>query len=178
MALLQVYKFPHPVLKKQAKTVTRFDDELRRLADNMLDTMYGEGGIGLAAIQVGQLKQVVVMDLRAEDVEDAENPRQTRNKEPRVFVNPMVLESRGEIVTEEGCLSVVDFTADVTRKQWIRVAYQNAEGEGREESFEDLAAVCLQHEVDHLEGRLFIDRLPPLKRRMIKKRLSKIAKSA
>lgn len=178
MALLQVFKFPHPVLKQHAKTVTRFDNELRRLADNMLDTMYEEGGIGLAANQVGQLKQVVVMDLRAEDEDDAEKPRPARNKEPRVFVNPKMLESRGEIVTEEGCLSVIDFTAEVKRKQWIRVAYQTAEGKEREEAFEDLAAVCLQHEMDHLQGRLFIDHLSPLKRGMIKKRLSKIAKSA
>ena len=178
MPLLQVFKFPHPMLKKQAKTVTRFDDDLRRLAANMLDTMYEEGGIGLAANQVGQLKQMVVMDLRAEDEEDAEKPLPGRKKDPRVFVNPTMLESGGEIVTEEGCLSVVDFTADVKRKQWIRVAYQTAEGESREEAFEDLAAVCLQHEMDHLKGRLFIDHLPPLKRRMIKKRLSKIAKSA
>ena len=178
MALLQVLKFPHPVLKRQAKTVTRFDDELRRLAENLLETMYEEGGIGLAANQVGQLKQVVVMDLRAEDEDDGETPRPARKKEPRVFVNPRMIESRGEIITDEGCLSVIDFTADVKRKQWIRVTYQTAEGENREEAFEDLAAVCLQHEMDHLEGRLFIDLLPPLKRRMIKKRLSKIAKSA
>lgn len=178
MPLLQVFKFPHPMLKKKAKTVTRFDEELRRLAANMLDTMYEEGGIGLAANQVGQLKQVVVIDLRAEDGEEAEKPRPGRKKDPQVFVNPQLLDSRGEIVTEEGCLSVVDFTADVKRKQWIRVAFQTAEGERREETFEDLAAVCLQHEMDHLGGRLFIDRLPPLKRRMIKKRLSKIAKSA
>ncbi len=135
MPLLQVFKFPHPMLKKQAKTVTRFDDDLRRLGANMLDTMYEEGGIGLAANQVGQLKQMVVMDLRAEDEEDAEKPRPGRKKDPRVFVNPTMLESGGEIVTEEGCLSVVDFTADVKRKQWIRVAYQTAEGEIREEAF-------------------------------------------
>lgn len=178
MSLLQVFKFPHPVLKQKAKPVTRFDDALRNLADNMLETMYEEGGIGLAANQVGQLKQLVVIDLRAEDGDDGGKSRQTRKKEPRVFVNPRVLEFQGEIVTDEGCLSVVDFTAEVKRARRIQVAFQTIAGEKREEGFEDLAAVCLQHEIDHLEGKLFIDRLPPLKRQMVRKRLAKLNKSA
>lgn len=178
MSVLQVYKFPHPILQQKAKTVSDFDEELRQLADNMLETMYEEGGIGLAANQVGQLKQLVVMDLRNDDEEDADLPRAQRGREPRVFVNPRLLDSQGEQITEEGCLSVVEFTAEVKRAQRITVAYQTLEGEQREEEFEELAAVCLQHEMDHLAGRLFIDHLPPLKRQMVKKRLAKLAKSA
>jgi peptide deformylase len=189
MALLQVYKFPQPVLKQQARPVTRFDAELRELADNMLETMYAEGGIGLAANQVGQLRRLVVMDLGAEEEDDGvasaathagrkAPPRAERPREPRVFVNPRIVEASGETVSEEGCLSVVDFTAEVKRARRIVLAYQTLAGEPREEAFEELAAVCLQHELDHLAGKLFIDRLPPLKRQMIKKRLAKLAKSA
>lgn len=166
------------MLKQKAKPVTRFDDALRQLSTQMLDTMYTEGGIGLAANQVGQLKRLLVMDLRNEEEAPPGAPRGERPKEPRVFVNPRLLEASGEQITEEGCLSVVEFTADVKRAQFIRVAYQDLEGETREESFDDLAAVCLQHEMDHLEGKLFIDRLAPLKRQMIKKRLAKLAKTA
>jgi peptide deformylase len=183
MAVLQVFKFPHPVLKQEAREVVRFDDELRQLAGNMLETMYAEGGIGLAANQVGQLKRMVVMDLHAEDEEEperrpAKRPRAERPREPRVFVNPRILAASGEMITEEGCLSVVEFTAEVKRARSIRLAYQTLEGEPREEAFEELAAVCLQHELDHLAGTLFIDHLPPLKRQMVRKRLAKLAKSA
>lgn len=178
MALLQVYKFPQPVLKQQAREVTRFDGELKKLAEDMLETMYAEKGIGLAANQVGQLKRLVVLDLRHEEEAETERPRTERSRAPQVFVNPRLLEHGGEIITEEGCLSVVEFTAEVKRHQWIRVAYQTLEGEEREESFEDLHAVCLQHEMDHLEGKLFIDHLPPLKRQLVRKRLAKLAKSA
>lgn len=178
MAVLQVHRFPHPVLKQQAREVTRFDEELRQLADNMLETMYVEGGIGLAANQVGQLRRILVMDLRNDDEAERERPFAERAHEPRVFVNPRLLESSGEIVTEEGCLSVTDFTAEVKRAQRIVVAYQTLDGEAREEACEDLAAVCIQHEMDHLAGKLFIDHLPPLKRQMVRKRLAKLAKSA
>lgn len=178
MPALQVYRFPHPVLKQQAREVTRFDADLRQLADNMLETMYVEGGIGLAANQVGQLKRLLVMDLRNDDEAEQELPRTARTREPRVFVNPYLLEASGEIVTEEGCLSVTEFTAEVKRARRIVLAYQTLEGEAREETFEDMAAVCLQHEMDHLAGKLFIDHLPPLKRQMVKKRLTKLAQSA
>lgn len=178
MSVLPVYKFPHPVLMQAAKPVTRFDAELSQLAEQMLETMYAEGGIGLAANQVGQQKRLLVMDLHAEDEDDEETPRLARPHEPRAFCNARLLEADGEVVTEEGCLSVPDFTAEVKRARRIRVAYQTLEGEEREEDFEDLAAVCLQHEMDHLAGKLFIDHLPPLKRQMVKKRLTKLARSA
>ena len=182
MAVLPVHKFPHPLLKQEAKPVTRFDEELRQLADNMLETMYAEGGIGLAANQVGQLRRLVVMDLHAEDPAEGEGgesvPRLERPREPRVFVNPELREASGEIVTEEGCLSVVEFTAEVKRASRIVLAWQTLEGEPREEEFTEIAAVCLQHELDHLAGKLFIDHLPPLKRQLVKKRLAKLAQSA
>ncbi len=180
MAVLQVYRFPDAVLQQEARPVTRFDAALRRLAEDMLETMYAEGGIGLAANQVGELQRVVVMDLHAEDDDAAADdvPRLARPREPRVFVNPTLLHAEGEQVTEEGCLSVPEFTAEVKRARRIVLAYQTLEGEAREEAFEELAAVCLQHEMDHLAGRLFIDHLPPLKRQMVKKRLAKLAESA
>ena len=178
MSVLQVFRFPHPVLTQEAKPVARFDSELKQLADNMLETMYAEGGIGLAANQVGQLKRLIVVDLRNEDQEELARPRPERRREPRIFVNPSLLEASGETVTEEACLSVVDFTAEVKRAQRIVVGYQTLAGEAREETLEDLAAVCLQHEMDHLAGKLFIDHLPPLKRQIVKRRLAKIAKLA
>jgi peptide deformylase len=207
MAVLPVYKFPHPVLKQQARPVTRFDEELRLLSENMLETMYEEGGIGLAANQVGQLRRLIVMDLHAEDETDGTDepdaadaaepgskaggkaggktgakadarPRAARPRQPQVFVNPTLVEASGEMVTEEGCLSVVDFTAEVKRARRIVLAWQNLQGEQRRQEFEELAAVCLQHELDHLAGKLFIDHLPPLKRQLVKKRLAKLAQSA
>ena len=101
MSVLQVFKFPHPVLTQEAKPVARFDSELKQLADNMLETMYAEGGIGLAANQVGQLKRLIVMDLRNEDQEELARPRPDRRREPRIFVNPRLLEASGETVTED-----------------------------------------------------------------------------
>lgn len=175
MSKLQVYTFPHPVLQKKARPVERFDAELAALADSMLETMYEDFGIGLAANQVGELQRILVIDLQ--NAGDEEDPPEQR-RDPHVFVNPRLLESEGEIVTEEGCLSVVEFTAEVTRAQRIRVAWQTVQGEAREGEFEDIMAVCLQHEMDHLDGRLFIDRLPPLKRQMVRKRLAKAARES
>lgn len=176
MAVLRVHRFPDPVLKQKARAVTVFDDGLKTLADNMLKTMYVEGGIGLAANQVGETLRLIVTDLRNDEEEFAELPRPERPAEPRVYVNPRLLDATGEIVTEEGCLSVVEFTAEVKRSEHIRVAYQTLEGEHREETLEQLAAVCLQHEMDHLDGKLFIDHLSPLKRQMVRKRLTKLAR--
>jgi peptide deformylase len=171
MTVLPVLKYPHPLLRQKAKPVRRFDAELAKLADAMLATMYAEGGIGLAAPQVGQSRRLIVVDLNAGEEEDV--PR-----EPRVYVNPEILEREGETVTEEGCLSVPDFTAEVTRAERIRLRYRTLAGETREEPLEGLAAVCLQHEVDHLQGKLFVDYLPPVKRQLVKKRLAKLAETA
>jgi peptide deformylase len=174
MAVLTVYTFPHPILRQKAQPVTTFDAELKELADNMLATMYSEGGIGLAAVQVGALRQLVVTDLLNGSEEEGQPPR----RQPRFWVNPRILKASGETVTEEGCLSVGDYRADVKRASHIRIAYQTLAGESREEALEDLAAVCLQHELDHLDGKLFIDRLPPVKREIVKKRLIKLQRTA
>lgn len=173
MAILQVLKFPNPELMRKSLQVNPFDEALEQLAAEMLETMYQEGGIGLAAPQVGQLKRLIVVDVR-ENEGESEEERRT----PRIYVNPEILERSGEMVTEEGCLSVVEYTADVKRAQRIRLAYQHLDGTTAEEVLEDLTAVCLQHEVDHLDGKLFIDHLPPLKRQMVKKRLAKLARTA
>jgi len=173
MTALTVHRFPDPVLKQRAQPVTQFDGTLKQLADAMFETMYLEGGIGLAANQVGQLRRLVVVDLKNGAEEKGAKPQ----REPRVFVNPEILEQEGEILTEEGCLSVVDFRAEVKRAGRVRVRYQTLKGEKQEEWLEEIGAVCIQHEIDHLDGKLFIDRLPVLKREMVKKRLIKMQRA-
>lgn len=170
-SVLPVLKFPDPRLRQKAKSVRHFDADLAALAEAMLATMYAEGGIGLAAPQVGQSRQLIVVDLHAGEEDET-------TREPRVYANPAILKREGEIVTEEGCLSVPEFTAEVTRAERIHLRYMTLEGEPREETLEDLAAVCLQHEIDHLQGKLFVDYLPPVKRQLVKKRLMKLAETA
>ncbi|MFI5399479.1 MAG: peptide deformylase [SAR324 cluster bacterium] len=173
MAVLTVHRFPDPVLKRRALPVAAFDAALKRLAGEMLETMYVEGGIGLAAVQVGELRRLVVMDLmNGEELDGKPAPHQ-----PRVFVNPEILQAEGEITTEEGCLSVVDFHAEVTRAARVECAYRSLTGEPKREWLEGIAAVCIQHEIDHLNGKLFIDHLPLLKREMVKKRLAKMRRA-
>ncbi len=173
MALLQVLKFPNPVLKRKSQRVAEFDEGLRALADSLLETMYTQGGIGLAAPQVGQLRRLIVVDCR-----DGQGETEAEKRNPAAFVNPVILQKSGHQVSEEGCLSVVEFTAEVARAEEILVEYQSVEGETRRGNFSGRKAVCLQHEIDHLDGKLFIDHLSPLKRQMVKKRLAKLARSA
>ena len=169
MALLQVHEFPDPILQQHAMPVTVFDDKLRQLAADMLETMYEERGIGLAANQVAVLKQIVVVDVMAGD--EAHGQRA-----PQVLVNPKIVAASGETAIEEGCLSVPEFRAEVPRAEKIKVEYQDLEGQPQTLEADGLLAICLQHEFDHLRGRLFIDYLPPLKQRMVKKRLAKLAR--
>lgn len=169
MALLQVHKFPDPILQQHAMPVTAFDDKLRQLAADMLETMYEERGIGLAANQVAVLKQIVVVDVMAGDADHGQ-------REPQVLVNPKIVAASGETAIEEGCLSVPEFRAEVPRAEKIKVEYQDLEGQPQTLEADGLLAICLQHEFDHLRGRLFIDYLPPLKQRMVKKRLAKLAR--
>jgi peptide deformylase len=173
MAALTVFRFPDPVLKQRAQPVSKFDGSLKKLADAMLATMYEEGGIGLAANQVGELRRLIVMDLK----NGAETEGKPPQREPRAFVNPEIFAPEGEIVTEEGCLSVADFRAEVKRAARVKVRYRTLSGEAREEALEGIGAVCIQHEVDHLDGKLFLDRLPVLKRDMVKKRLAKLQRA-
>ena len=169
MALLTVHSFPDPVLKQKALPVKEFDEKLAELADNMLETMYEERGIGLAAVQVGVLKQLVVVDLKSgeEDIS---------LREPRVFVNPHIVERSGETISEEGCLSVIEYRAEIKRAESIKLEFQDLQGESRTMEEEGLLSICIQHELDHLQGILFIDHLPMLKQKMVKKRLAKLAR--
>ena len=169
MALLQVHEFPDPILQQHAMPVTVFDDKLRQLAADMLETMYEERGIGLAANQVAVLKQIVVVDVMAGDEDHGQ-------REPQVLVNPKIVAASGETAIEEGCLSVPEFRAEVPRAEKIKVEYQDLEEQPQTLEADGLLAICLQHEFDHLHGRLFIDYLPPLKQRMVKKRLAKLAR--
>ena len=171
MALLTVHSFPDPVLKQKALPVKEFDEKLAELADNMLETMYEERGIGLAAVQVGVLKQLVVVDLKSgeEDIS---------LREPRVFVNPLIVERSGETISEEGCLSVIEYRAEIKRAESIKLEFQDLQGEPRTMEAEGLLSICIQHELDHLQGILFIDHLPMLKQKMVKKRLTKLAREA
>ena len=165
MISLQVLQFPDPRLKRVSIPVAQVDGNLCRLADQMLQLMYDEPGIGLAAPQVGEAIRLVVMDT------EWNNEGSDRN--PAVIVNPEILSREGEIVWEEGCLSVPDFTADVDRAEHILVKYQNLEGKEVTEDLIGLRAVCLQHEIDHLDGILFIDRISRLKRSLYVKRRKK-----
>jgi peptide deformylase len=188
MAIREILEVPDPVLKQVSAPVTAFDDELRVLVDDMFETMYDAPGIGLAAIQVGIPLRVLVIDLQPED-EGAEpvpcnhdghhHHHQPTRKEPRVFINPEILDpSEDHSVYSEGCLSVPEIYAEVERPARIRARWQDLDGNTHEEDMDGLMATCLQHEMDHLEGILFIDHLSRLKRQMALKKLDKLRKAA
>ena len=169
MALLPIYEAPDPVLRQISTPVERVDDELRQLIADMFDTMYAAPGIGLAAVQVGVPKRLLVIDLQEPEEEEGEPLR-----DPRVFINPEILEaSETTRPYQEGCLSVPDQYAEVLRPDRVRARWQDRDGTAREEWIDGLLAVCLQHEIDHLNGVLFIDHLSRLKRDMIMKKLVK-----
>ena len=169
MALLPIVETPDPRLRTISSPVEAVDDELRRLIDDMFETMYDAPGIGLAAIQVGVPKRLLVIDLQ-EDEDDEGKP--IRN--PRVFINPELFDpSEEHSVYNEGCLSVPDQYAEVERPASIHARWLDRDGVAHEELIEGLLATCLQHEMDHLEGILFIDRLSRLKREMVLKKLEK-----
>jgi peptide deformylase len=161
MAILNILEYPDPRLRTKAEPVAAVDDELRRLAADMLETMYAAPGIGLAATQVNIHRRMLVADVSEE--KDA----------PHVFINPEILERRGTEVMEEGCLSVPGIYEPVTRSEWVRVRALGLDGEPFEMELDGLLAVCVQHEMDHLEGKLFVDYLSDLKRQRIRKRLEK-----
>jgi len=164
MAVLEVLVAPDPRLKTKARPVGRVDDEIRALMDDMVETMYAAKGIGLAAPQVGVAKRVIVMDLA----------REGDPATPRKFVDPEIVWASDETVPcEEGCLSVPDQYAEVERPKAVRVRYRDENDEVREIDCEGLLAVCIQHEMDHLEGVLFVDHLSALKRSMILRKVQK-----
>ena len=173
MAILPIIETPDPRLRAISKPVEAVDDELRRLMDDMVDTMYDAPGIGLAAIQVGVPKRVLVIDLQQED--DAEG-KPIRN--PRYFVNPEIVWSSDEAkVYNEGCLSVPEMYAEIERPDRVRVKWLDYDGRPHEEELDGLLSTCLQHEMDHLEGVLFIDHLSKLKRDMLLKKLDKLRRA-
>jgi peptide deformylase len=161
MALRTILEFPDPRLRKRAEIVTRFDAALGTLIDDMLETMYAAPGIGLAATQVDVHQRVIVIDISRE------------HNEPLVLVNPEILAREGEASTEEGCLSVPNIFDEIKRAAKVRVRAQDRNGTSFERDFDDILAVCIQHEMDHLEGRLFVDYLSDLKRERIRKKLDK-----
>jgi peptide deformylase len=189
MAIREILEVPDSRLKTVSTPVETFDDELKTPLSDMFETMYDANGIGLAAIQVGVPKRVLVIDLQPEDP-DAEpeectahgghhHTHQPLKKEPRIFVNPEILDPAEEHnVYQEGCLSVPEIYADVERPKACRVRWQDLDGTVHEEAMEGLMATCIQHEMDHLEGILFIDHLSRLKRTMALKKLEKLRKAA
>jgi peptide deformylase len=167
MAILTILEFPDPKLRTKAQPVTRVDDRIRTLVDDMFDTMYDAPGIGLAATQVDVHEQVIVMDL-SED-----------RSEPLVFINPEI-DVLGDETRDyqEGCLSVPGFYEDVARPTHIRVRALDRDGNPFELEPDGLLAVCIQHEMDHLAGKLFVDYLSPLKRQRIRQKLEKLQRQA
>jgi len=164
MAVLPILTLPDPVLRKKAKPVERIDAELRRLMDDMLATMYDAPGIGLAAPQVGVLRRLIVMDPAKDEAP----------KSPLVMINPQILERSEEMRThEEGCLSIPDFTAEIERPARTRVSYIDREVKKREAELEGIWSTLVQHEIDHLNGVLFIDYLSRLKRDMVVRKFTK-----
>lgn len=164
MAIKKIFTYPDPVLRQKVEPVTCFDESLRQLAVDLAETMYAAPGAGLAANQIGVCKRVVVIDVSRDEDE----------KKHLVLVNPEIIEKEGCQVEEEGCLSVIDLTANVERFKKLLVRAQDLDGKAWEFPAEDFFARVIQHELDHLNGILFIDHLSPLKRTLYKKRLKKL----
>ncbi len=166
MAVLPICKLPDPVLRREAKEIADINGNLQRLVDDMAETMYAAPGLGLAANQVGELKRLIVFDVAH---------KEGRPRRLQVVLNPCIVDAEGEITHEEGCLSVADFAAEVRRHAKVLVKGLDREGKPIEINGEGLLAVVLQHEIDHLNGVLFIDHISRLKRGLYLRRLKKQA---
>jgi peptide deformylase len=166
MAIRDILHYPDPRLRNRAEPVERVDDDMRRLLDDMLETMYAAPGIGLAAIQVNVPKRVITIDISE------------RGDQPLCLLNPEILELAGNVETEEGCLSVPGVYETVQRADWIRARALDRDGQVLEFEAEGLLAVCVQHEIDHLDGKLFVDHLSQLKRLRIRKKAHKLQRQA
>ena len=176
MSVLTILEVPDPGLRAVAKPVAQVDDSVRAIISNMFDTMYDARGIGLAATQVGIEQRIVVIDLQ-EPESDAEDAKPVRT--PLVFINPeLVSVSEETALYNEGCLSIPDQYAEVERPARCRVKWLDGEGAAHEDDFDELLATCIQHEIDHLNGVLFIDHISRLKRDMVLKKLAKARKAA
>ena len=161
MAKLKILEFPDPRLRTKATPVAAVDDDLRALIADMFETMYAAPGIGLAATQVDVHRRLLVADIS------------TDQSQPFALINPEILEKDGVIVSDEGCLSVPGYYEEVERAEHIRLRYLDRFGDAQEMEAEDLLAVCIQHEIDHLDGKLFVDYLSEAKRQRIRKKLTK-----
>jgi peptide deformylase len=166
MAIRDILHYPDPRLRNRAAPVDCVDDAVRQLLDDMLETMYAAPGIGLAAIQVNVPKRVVTIDLSE------------HGDQPLCLVNPEILERSGSVETEEGCLSVPGIYESVERAEWIRARALDRDGKAFEFEAEGMLAVCVQHEIDHLDGKLFVDHLSQLKRQRIRKKANKALRQA
>lgn len=179
MAILPIYVAPHPVLKKIAEPVKEVTDDLRKLMDDMLETMYAAPGIGLAAPQVGVSKRILVLDIDQpkNDDENPDIPKATRRGKPQYFVNPEITwESEEKNIYDEGCLSLPGQYAEVERPKKVKVKFLGYDGKPQEIECDGLLATCIQHEMDHLNGILFVDHLSTLKRDIVMRKLRKWTK--
>ena len=163
MAVLEILKYPHPVLKKRSKEVDRIDEEVKKLIHNMAETMYEANGIGLAACQVGVPRRIIVLDVSPLD------PKQALF----AMINPEIISEEGEIDYEEGCLSVPDCLEKVRRKEKVRVKGMSPDGKEMEVAGEGILAIALQHEMDHINGLLILDRVSRVKREIYRNKLKK-----
>jgi peptide deformylase len=167
MTIKPLILLPDPLLREPSKPVERFDDDLDRFIEDMLETMYDAPGIGLAAIQVGAPRRLLVIDVAKEE----------DGRQPQVFVNPEIIASSDErSVYEEGCLSIPDYYAEVERPARVTVKYLDGKGKAQQVEADGLLATCLQHEIDHLNGVLFIDHISKLKRDMVVRKFTKLSK--
>ncbi len=184
MAKLKIYTFPDKVLTQKALPISRVEKSHRKLADDMLETMYDAPGVGLAANQVGILERILVIDVDYDYQELSEDLKVPEGAEvfgrsvvtgrkPIIIINPEIIHKEGKTSTSEGCLSVPEYTAEVQRSKRITLEYLNIDGLKKTIDAEDLFAIAIQHEMDHLDGKLFIDRLSPLKKEMAQKKLRK-----
>jgi len=175
--MLEVLKFPNPILRKKSVSVVEVTKEHGAFIDEMLETMYGFKGIGLAAPQVGRLDRIVVIDTRPRDESRYEEMELTdlemKVPQPLVLINPELIKEEGNVSFDEGCLSVPTFYDAVNRSERISVKYLDRDGAEQVLDVDGLLSVCIQHEIDHLDGKLFIDRLSPIKSNRIKSKIKK-----
>ncbi len=168
MAILPIRIYGDPILRRKAAPVAAVDDVIRRLSADMVETMFDSNGVGLAAPQVGRSLRLLVADATHRDGGDG----------PRVFINPEIVEAWDEWVYDEGCLSLPGLSAELARPEAIRLRFQDETGRQREEEFHQLWARVLQHEIDHLDGKLFVDRMSPMRRALLDKRLRELVKES
>lgn len=169
MSIQKIIKYPDPVLRKNTEKITAFDEHLAKLVEDMAETMYDAPGVGLAAPQIGRSLKLIVVDITARK----EDESQEGERRVMPLVNPEIIAHEGTQLDEEGCLSIPELTATVQRFKKITVSYQDLQGQPQELTTENRFAVVLQHEIDHLNGILFLDHLSPLKRTLYKKKVKK-----